>query len=267
MKPIRTLIVDDEELCRKGIRLLLKENNEYQILGECKNGKEAIKEIKGKKPDVVFLDIRMPEINGFEVLKHIDPDEWPLIVFVTAYDEHAIKAFEVHAIDYVLKPFTRTRFKKTLERVKNIVRERDATAFAHSLKELISRLDPSLVITARAGSEINSNSIDKLLISNRGAHEIVWVKDIEWIEGADYYVCLHCRNKSFLYRERLKNLEGKLPSTDFFRVHKSAIINLTYLDKIISESGTHVYALMKSGAKVKISRNGKKALFTLYGEK
>jgi len=267
MKPIRTLIVDDEELCRKGIRLQLEEDNEYKILGECKNGREAIKEIKTKNPEVVFLDIRMPEISGFDVLKRINPDEWPLVVFVTAYDEHAIKAFEVHAIDYVLKPFTKTRFKKTLERVKNIVRERNATTFAHSLMQLMSRLDPSQEITAKTGSEVKSDSLDKLLISNRGAHEIVWVKDIEWIEGADYYVCLHCRKKSFLYRERLKNLEKKLPSSDFFRAHKSAIVNLNYLDKIISEYGTHVYALMRSGAKVKISRSRKKSLFDLYGEK
>jgi len=267
MKPIRTLIVDDEELCRKGIRLLLQEDNEYRILGECKNGKEAIKEIRTQKPEVVFLDIRMPEISGFDVLKRVNPEEWPLFVFVTAYDEHAIKAFEVHAIDYVLKPFTKARFKKTLERVKNIVREKNAITFAHSLMQMMSRLDPSQEFTAKSDSEVKSDSLDKLLISSRGAHEIVWVKEIEWIEGADYYVCLHCRNKSFLYRERLKNLEEKLPSSDFFRAHKSAIINLNYLDKIISEPGTHIYALMKSGAKVKISRNRKKALFDLYGEK
>ncbi len=261
MKPIRTLIVDDEELCRKGIRMLLAKDNAFHILGECANGKDAIREIKTQNPEVVFLDIKMPEISGFDVLKRIHPDKWPMIVFVTAYDEHAVKAFEVHALDYVLKPFTESRFQKTLEKVKKTVRDRDASVFAQSLLKMMSSLEVPQSMRESVGSQTGDTFLDRLLISDRGRHDVVWVKDIEWIEGADYYVYLHCRGKFYLYRESLKNLEEKLSPENFFRVHKSGIINLGFLEKIIADHKNQFYALMKSGAKVRISRNRKKDFF------
>jgi two-component system LytT family response regulator len=271
MKPIRTIIVDDEELCRKGIRLILEEDDEFKILDECANGEEAIKGIEEKDPDVVFLDILMPEISGFDVLKRIDPGKWPVVVFVTAYDEHAVKAFEVHALDYVLKPFTKARFKKTLEKVKKTVRDKEASAVAHSLMRLLSNMESSLSAGGpsdfKAEAKPGSAYLDRLLVSDRGAHKVVWVRDIEWIEGADYYVHLHCRGKSLLYRERLKNLEDKLSQDNFFRVHKSAIINLNYMDKIVADYKKQIYALMKSGARVRISRNRKKDFFALCRDK
>jgi len=261
MKPIRALIVDDEELCRKGIRLLLGEDAEFQILRECANGEEAIKEIKAQKPDVVFLDIKMPEISGFDILKRIDPDEWPLIVFITAYDKHAVKAFEVHALDYVLKPFSKIRFRMTLEKIKRTIWDRDASAIARSLMQMMSGLEATQAIAGPA------EFLDRLLVSDRGSYVVVWSKDIEWIEGADYYVHLHCPGRSYLYRESLKNLEKKLSPDSFFRVHKSAIINLGFLEKIIADYKKELYALMKSGSKVPISRKRKKVLFTLCREK
>jgi two-component system LytT family response regulator len=271
MRPLRTLIVDDEELCRKGIRLILEEDDEFQIIGECANGDEAIKAIEDKNPEVVFLDILMPEITGFDVLKSIDPDKWPVIVFVTAYDEHAVKAFEVHALDYVLKPFTKARFTKTLEQVKRTIRDRDVSEMAHSLMQLMSRLESSHGAgespVLREDGKSGAAYLDRLLVSERGAHKVVWVRDIEWIEGADYYVHLHCRGKSLLYRERLKNLEDKLSPDNFFRVHKSAIINLNYMDKITADYKKQIYALMKSGARVRISRNRKKDFFSLCRDK
>lgn len=263
MKPIRTLIVDDEELCRQGIRILLAKDNTFQILGECANGKDAVREIKTQNPDVVFLDIKMPEISGFDVLKRLHPDKWPMIVFITAYDEHAVKAFEVHALDYVLKPFTEARFRKTLEKIKKTVRERDASAFTQSMLKMISSLETPQAEGKSVGSEAESTFLDRLLISDRGTHDVVWVKDIEWIEGADYYVYLRCRGKSYLLRERLKNLEEKLSPENFFRVHKSAIINLSFLEKIIADHKNQFFALMKSGAKVRISRSRKKDFFDL----
>ena len=263
MKPIRTLIVDDEELCRKGIRLLLAEDDDFEIAGECADGEEAIREIAEKNPDVVFLDILMPEVSGFEVLKRIDPKKWPLVVFVTAYDEHAVKAFEVHALDYVLKPFTKARFADTLDKVKTTVRDRDFSVFARNLMRMMSGMETPQDGQAPVGSKRASPHLDRILVGDRGVHQVVWVKDIERIEGADYYVYLHCRGKSHLYRERLKNLEEKLPPESFFRVHKSAIINLNDMDKIIADHRNQYFVLMKSGAKVRISRKKKKEFFAL----
>lgn len=267
MKPIPTLIVDDEELCRQGIRMMLVTDKAFLIVGECANGKEAIQAIQQKKPEVVFLDIKMPEISGFDVLKRIHPNEWPMIVFVTAYDEHAVKAFEVHALDYVLKPFTKARFQKTMEKIKKTVRERDASAFAQSLLKMISNLDTVHSEEESWKSQQEAASWERLLVSDRGTRVVVEVKDIEWIEGADYYVLLRCQGKSYLYRERLKNLEEKLPLSQFCRVHKSAIINLSFLEKIIMDHKNKYFALMKSGARVGISRNRKKDFFTLCRDK
>ena len=261
MKPIRALIVDDEALCRKGIRLLLEEDGEFQISGESSGGREAVDDILDKRPDVAFLDIQMPGMSGFDVLRRIDPDRWPVIVFVTAYDEHAVKAFELHAVDYVLKPFTKDRFRRTMAKVKKTVRERDASALAGSLMRLLSSLESGQGRENPIRADDPRDGGDRILVSDRGTHQIVWVKDIEWIEGADYYVHLHGRTKSWLHRERLKNLERTLPSGMFFRVHKSAIINLRRLDKIIEDYRGQVFALMLSGAKVKVSRNRKPAFF------
>jgi two-component system LytT family response regulator len=262
MKPVTALIVDDEALCRKGIRILLETDPEYRIIGECANGRDAIREISRLRPDVVFLDIHMPEIGGFDVLKALPPEDWPLVVFVTAYDEYAVRAFEVRALDYVLKPFARPRFMATLAGVKTRLREKSASAFGASLLDLVSGWSGGEALESRASaSGGNDTRIDRLLVDDKEAHKIVWVKDIEWIEGADYYVHLHTRNASYLYRERLKNLEQRLPAESFFRVHKSAIINLRCLDKLIKDARNQVVALLVSGARVNVSRSRKDKLF------
>lgn len=261
MKPIRVLIVDDEDLCRKGIRLLLREDADFEIVGECANGEEAIRDIDRKQPDVVFLDIQMPEISGFDVVKSLDADRLPLIVFVTAYDQYAIAAFEMHAIDYILKPFTRSRFRKSLERIKGRIRDREASGLGKHLLRMISDWDERGHRKEPPEPSGSGGFLDRILVSDRGSHKVIFVRDIVWIEGADYYVNIHCLEKSFLYRERLKNLEAGLPPSSFVRVHKSAIINLEHLDRIIADAGNDHFAVMKSGARVKLSKNGKKELF------
>jgi two-component system LytT family response regulator len=264
MKPITALIVDDEALCRKGIRLLVEQDPEFHILGECADGGEAVRDIAAWKPDVIFLDIQMPESGGFDVLKALPGDECPVVVFVTAYDQHAVRAFEVQALDYVLKPFTKSRFDQTLENVKTRIREKKASAFGASLRRMIeswegtrSTATTELPVGASAPSPV---WLDRILVGERDTRKIVWVKDIEWIEGADYYIHLHTRDKSYLYRERLKNLESRLPPESFIRVHKSAIINLRCLDKLIMDYRNRVTALLLSGARVKVSRSREKGL-------
>jgi len=262
VKPFTALIVDDEALCRKGIRILLEADPDFRILGECADGREAVRDIARLKPDVVFLDIHMPEVGGFDVLKALPPETWPLVVFVTAYDAYAIRAFEVRAMDYVLKPVARARFAATLAGVKNRLREKSASAFGASLLELVSGWTGGAAPEPPAQPAGGKNApIDRLLVDDKDAHRIVWVKDIVWIEGADYYVHIHARTKSYLYRERLKNLERRLPAGMFFRVHKSAIINLRFLDKLEKEGRSQVAAVLVSGARIKVSRSRKEKLF------
>ena len=268
MKPITALIIDDEALCRKGIRLLVEQDPEFRILGECADGREAVRDIGRMKPDVVFLDIQMPEAGGFDVLKAVPEEDWPLVIFVTAYNEHAIRAFEVHALDYVLKPFTKSRFRDTLENVKVRMQEKKASAFGASLRRLIADWEDSPDGGARGTSTAGKTPaaagpeayLDRLLVGEKDSQKIVWVKNIEWIEGADYYVHLHTRDKSYIYRERLKNLERRLPPRSFVRVHKSAIINLHCLDKLIMDYRNRVTALLLSGDRVKVSRSRKNEL-------
>jgi two-component system, LytTR family, response regulator len=264
MKPITALIIDDEALCRKGIRLLVEEDADFRILGECADGREAVRGIAALKPDMVFLDIQMPEAGGFDVLKALPEDVHPLVVFVTAYDEHAVRAFEVQALDYVLKPFTKTRFQETLANIKTRIREKKASDFGASLKRLIENWEdfPAVGMRAAAQNDVASVplSLDRLLLGEAGAQKIVWIKDIEWIEGADYYVQIHTRDKSYLYRERLKNLEHRLPPRAFIRVHKSAIINLHCLDRLIMDARNRVTALLSSGNRVRVSRSRKQEL-------
>lgn len=264
MKPITALIVDDEALCRKGIRLLLEEDAEFLVLGECGDGREAVRIAAGMKPDVIFLDIQMPEVGGFDVVKALPMEDGPLVVFVTAYNEHAIRAFEVHAVDYVLKPFAQSRFRETLNNVKARIREKHASAFGASLKRMIENWEdfPNAGTAAMppGGSAPDPAFLDRFLVGERDARKIVWAKDIEWIEGADYYVQLHTRDKSHLYRERLKNLERRLPPRSFVRVHKSALINLRCLDRLIMDSRHRVTALLLSGERVSVSRSRKKDL-------
>jgi two-component system LytT family response regulator len=267
MRPIRTLIVDDEELCREGIRLLLAGDGDLEIVGESANGKEAIRDIINHKPDLVFLDIQMPEISGFDVIQSFDEGDLPLIVFVTAYDEYAVKAFEIHALDYVLKPFSKTRFNKTLDHVKKIIENKDISRFSESLLKLASdwkEKSESLQGSVQAGP---GGCLDRVFVSDKNSLKVVWAAEIEWIEGADYYASLHCADKSYLYRERLKNLEERLSPDSFVRVHKSAIINMHFLDRIVMDYMDQDFALMKSGVRVKISKNRKKELLALLRRK
>jgi two-component system LytT family response regulator len=264
MKPITVLIIDDEALCRKGIRLLVEQDADFQILGECADGREAVRAIATMKPDMIFLDIQMPEAGGFEVLKSLPEDKRPVVVFVTAYDQHAVRAFEVQALDYVLKPFAKSRFVKTLENIKTRVREKNTSALGSSLKRMIEHWDESPKARMLGPQEGPAASVpaplDRILVGERDAQKIVWIKDLEWIEGADYYIHLHTRDKSYLHRERLKNLERRLPPQSFVRVHKSAIINLRCLDKLIQDHRNRVTALLLSGARVKVSQSRKKEL-------
>jgi len=269
MKPIRTLIVDDEELCRRGVRLLLSEDGDFELLGECASGSEAIDKINTLHPHLVFLDIQMPEITGFDVLKNIAPEAVPYIIFVTAYDEFAVKAFDVHALDYILKPYSKTRFSEALARAKETIGKDEIDRFGRSLTGLLNDSSFMESFHGKETSPIGSNDdvLERILIKERDGLKFIEVDDIDWIEGTDYYANLHCGAKSYLYRESLKNLEHRLPSSRFVRVHKSAIVNLESIQKISTETRNELTLILKSGQMVNVSRRRKKPLMKLFEDK
>jgi two-component system, LytTR family, response regulator len=193
---LKALIVDDEPLARQVVRLLLESDREVTVVGEC-SGIDAVDQIARVRPDILFLDIQMPEVDGFEVLERAGPDTVPAVVFVTAYDEYALRAFDVHALDYLLKPFDDRRFYAALSRAKEIVRARTV----HS-------------------------AVKRFLVRTREKVLFIKAEDIDWIGAADYYVSIHTGGKGYLLRQTMMELEKQLDPAKFVRVHRSAIVNL-----------------------------------------
>lgn len=214
MRKIRTLIVDDEPLAREGIRMLLRDDSEIAITGECGDGSEAVERIIEEGPDLVFLDVQMPEMNGFDVLDQVGTDAMPSIIFVTAFDKYALQAFEADAIDYLLKPFTRERFFKALEKAKTQIR-------VHGIDESHERPQASIEDLDR-----RERYLDRIVVKSAGRIFFLDVRQIDWIEAADTYVRLHSARESHLVRGTMSRLEAKLDPNRFLRVHRSIIVNL-----------------------------------------
>ncbi len=217
---IRTLIVDDESLARDRLRQLLEKEAEIELAGECSDGRAAVEAIRQKAPDLVFLDVQMPELDGFGVLQEIGAQNAPVIVFVTAFDQFALRAFEVHAVDYLLKPFDRERFRKALERAVQQVKQRDVGALVQRQEALIAELK-------------SPPKLDDRIAVKSGGHA-VWVKleEIDWIGSADNYAELHVGTKSHLLRETLGALEARLAPQKFLRISRSVIINISRIKKL-----------------------------------
>ena len=254
---IRALIVDDERLARERLRQLLKDEPEIEIAGECSNGSEAVAAIRELRPALVFLDIQMPELDGFEVLKSIETEKPPVIVFVTAYDEFAVKAFEIHAADYLLKPFNRERFQTALRRALERVAHRGDGALQEASGELF---------LTELGSA--SNRRDRLIVKSGG--RIAWVQpeEIFWIEAADNYVELHLAEKSHLLRETLNAIEGRLPPGQFVRISRSAIVNKLHVRELQRLFYGGYAVILQNGAKLTLSRRYRDKLkdFGVAGE-
>jgi two-component system LytT family response regulator len=210
---IRALIVDDEPLARERIRHLLRGVSDVQVVGECRDGPAAVEAVRTAGPDLMFLDVQMPEMDGFEVLRLLEPGEIPAVVFVTAYDRYAIEAFEVRALDYLLKPFDRDRFLKTLQRVREHLRTRGG-AGAGELHALLRDLP------ARPGRS------ERLVVRSGGRIVFLPVAEIDWIEAADNYVRLHAGKQVHVMRETLQRLESTLDPERFVRIHRSTMVNL-----------------------------------------
>lgn len=255
---IRTIIVDDEPKARDGLGLLLGQQKEIEIIAKCENGISAVRYIEELKPDLVFLDIQMPKVNGFEVLNSINY-QIPYVVFVTAYDEYAVKAFEINAQDYLLKPFTDERFQSVLDlAIQNLQRENNQS-------ELIEKVVTSYLSNQQKDEDMEQliNPVkgwNKITIKNRGRIIFVDYSDITWIEGYDYCVKVHASTKTHVVRVTLKELEKKLDAHRFLRISKSALVNMEYVNEIQTFGRSDLLVIMKDQSEIKVSRNYKSNL-------
>lgn len=217
---IRTIIVDDESLAREGIESFLAEEFDVEIVEECADGASAVRAVERHRPDLLFLDVQMPEISGFDVLEAIDPAAVPLVIFTTAHDEHAIRAFEVNALDYLLKPFTSARFKKAMQRVREQIGAHSAAGADSRLASLLASLRPP----GHAGQRILVKSADHILF--------VKAEEIDHVEAAGNYVILHAGKDRHIVRETMASMEARLGPADFMRVSRSAIVNLNCIGRV-----------------------------------
>ena len=239
---VRTLIVDDELLARERLRQLLEAEPEIELIAECSDGAEALAALQDKKPDLVFLDIQMPELDGFGVLEAIRMDVAPVIVFVTAYDKFALRAFEVHAADYLLKPFDRDRFQTALGRALERLKHRGSEAQQQKQSALLAELRPP------------SKPLERLAVKSGGRVVFVKISDIDWIEAAHNYVELHVGKESHLLRETLNAIEARLSPEKFARISRSAIVNIDRIKELQPLFHGEYTVTLQNGTRVTLSR-------------
>ena len=254
MTKIRTVIVDDEPLARRGIRSQLNEEKDFEIISECRNGLEAVETIAEKSPDLVFLDVQMPELDGFGVLEAVGARKMPAVIFVTAYDKYALQAFDVHALDYLLKPIDPDRFNKALERARA---QLDRT----SIQDLSQRLQG--LLKDLRGSRATKFT-ERLVIKSAGRISFLPIADIDWIEAADNYVRLHVGRDQHLLRETLSSLEQRLDPDRFIRIQRSRIVNLQRV-KELQPLFRGVYEIrLQDGTRLESGRGYKARLQQLF---
>lgn len=255
--PIRTILVDDEPLAIQGLELRLEPFDDIEIVERCANGREAIRAIKTLKPDLVFLDIQMPGFDGFSVVGGLADIEPPLFVFVTAYAEHAVKAFDARAVDYLMKPVEEDRLATTLERVRQRLDERRACDERERLKEVLTEVAPdAMPDDMGATEEPAANRFEKVLnIKDRGQIFRVEVDDIERIDAAGDYMCIYTADNTLILRETMKDLERRLDPRRFQRIHRSTIVNLDQVKQVKPHTNGECFLVLQSGTQVKVSRS------------
>jgi two-component system LytT family response regulator len=247
-KRVRTVIVDDEPLGRERIRTLLADDPEVEIVGEASDGEAAVASITKLKPDLLFLDVQMPEMSGFEVLEAVAGAEMPAVIFVTAYDQYAVQAFQVHALDYLLKSFDRERFGQAVHRAKaEIARGRE-----HKLDERLVALLEDL--------QEQQGKPDRLIVRSAGRIMFLRVEEIDWIEAADNYVCLHVGRESHLLRGTMASIEQRLDARKFLRIHRSTIVNLDRVKELAPLFHGDYAVRLRDGTELVLSRNYREKL-------
>ncbi len=252
---IRTIIVDDEKLAIQGLQLRLEAFPDVEVIETCANGREAIRAIKTEKPDLVFLDIQMPGFDGFSVVKGVMEIEPPLFVFVTAYQEHAIRAFEANAVNYLMKPVDEAKLADTLERVRVRLAEKRSSEEAEKLKSVLAEVSPESLDDMASDGEAVGRYERMINVKDRGKIFRVDVDTIEHIEAAGDYMCIYTGDNSLILRETMKDLERRLDPKTFQRVHRSTIVNLDQVRQVRPHTNGECFLVLESGAEVKVSRS------------
>jgi two-component system LytT family response regulator len=259
-RPIRAIIVDDEELARRGIEIRLAAHPDVQIVGHCENGREALEAVTRDKPDLMFLDIQMPGMSGFDVLARLPHEAMPMIVFVTAFDRFALDAFEAQALDYLLKPINDTRFTQALDRVRSFWRQKSAIAQRDKLMELIA--------ATKGSGSLDGDEIQRQLDAAVGPEypEVLPIRDdhgtvrldvsrIDWIDAAGDYMCVHADGRTYVLRETMKSLEAILDPKVFQRVHRSTIVNIQRVRRLRPHTNGEYFLTLDDGQEIKLSRS------------
>lgn len=259
-RSIRAIIVDDEELARRGIELRLASHPDVVIVQQCANGREALEAIAQQKPDLMFLDIQMPGLSGFEVLARLPQESMPLVIFVTAYDRYALDAFEAQAIDYLLKPINDTRFAQALDRVRGYWQQKNAL---HQQEQLMQ-----LLASTQGTGSVDEETLRELLHTDRGPQypQILPIRDdagtvrvdvnkIDWIDAAGDYMCVHVDGRTYVLRETMKSLEAVLDPKLFQRVHRSTIVNVSRVRRLRPHTNGEYFLTLEDGQEIKLSRS------------
>jgi two-component system LytT family response regulator len=250
---IRTLIIDDEPLARERLRKLLEDETEIEVIGECSDGREALAAIQEHTPDLIFLDVQMPELDGFSVLAALKSEKLPVVIFVTAHEKFALKAFEVHAVDYLLKPFDRERFQTALAHALNQIKREQTGALTERLSTLLADLKPE------------ATHPDRIVVKADGRITFLKTDDIDWIEAADNYVNLRVGTESHLVRETMASLESRLPSKKFMRISRSTIVNIERIKELQPMFHGEYAVILRNGTRLTLSRSYRDKLQQLLG--
>lgn len=246
--PIRVLVVDDEDLARQRLRTLLANRADFEIAGECSNGAEAVRDIRGENPDLVLLDVQMPELDGFDVISEIGPHNMPAVIFTTAFDDYAIDAFEVGAIDYLLKPVDEERFNRTLDRAARRLREAGESATASQLSTLLRKISSISPSGGRFAVKVHG----KILFLDPA--------EIYWIQARDDVARVHLADSAYDVREPLSHLEARLPAGTFLRVHRSVIVNTTHIRAAQPFDQGDQLLILRNGKRITTGRSYRKVV-------
>jgi len=256
MSKIRAIIVDDEKVAREGVSMLLLRDTEFELLDTCANGKQAVESITHYEPDVVFLDIQMPDMNGFEVLKKLPVTINSLIIFITAFDQYAIKAFKASAFDYLLKPFDDDRFFEVLKRAKNQISLIKSGKYSQNMVDLLKQI----IEPVEKKDEPNEEFSNRILVKRDGGITFIDVNDIIAIEASDYYLKIITSFDEHMMRKSLNAIEEKLNPKQFIRIHRSTIINIEYIKTIEKFTADEHIVILKNNGRYRISKSGRKIL-------
>ena len=260
----RVLIVDDEPLSRQWLEDLLAGDEDVEIVGMATNGQEAIEAIKKHGPDLVFLDVQMPGLTGIDVVREIGPEQMPVTIFVTAYDQYALRAFELAALDYLVKPFDEKRFEQSFARAKRIINLQKMGEMTGRLFKLVQEEEKDLKQEASKGGK-STKYLERIAVEMRGQIRIVPVEEIDFVTASDHYAELHVGENVYITRERMQALEDRLDPEDFFRIHRSVIVKLDRIESLLVGAGGDYAVKLKDSRRLKVSRSRREELEARLG--